>query len=441
MRIRGLIVASVAFLLLGGTLYWSEHHKPADEAAKPAVYTPPPVLKLEQTGITRLEFKRQGNAPIVLAKDNSGTWEILQPASYNADAATVSSAVSTLSSLNSERVIEDRTSDLKPYGLEQPALEVDITAKANKTQKLLLGDETPTGSAVYAALAGDPRVFTIASYHKSTLDKGVNDLRDKRLITVDTDKISRLELVRKRGTLEFGRDREAWQILKPRPLRADNFQVDELARKLTNARMNLSGSDKDLKQAVSAFAHATPVATATITGPSGTQELQVRKNNDTYYAKSSLVEGAYKVDSDLGQSLDKKLDDFRNKKLFDFGYSDPDKIEMHNGPKAYFLTKDGRDWWSSGKKMDAASVQSYISNLRDLAASKFVESGFTGPAMEVTVTSNDGKRVEKVSLTKSHNGYIAKRENDPTLYQLESSSVDALQKAADNLTPATTPGK
>jgi len=54
---------------------------------------------------------------------------------------------------------------LKTYGLDQPAFEVDITAK-DKTQKLLIGDETPAGSAVYAMLAGDPRIFTMASYHK-----------------------------------------------------------------------------------------------------------------------------------------------------------------------------------------------------------------------------------------------------------------------------------
>ena len=28
---------------------------------------------------------------------------------------------------------------------------------------------------------------------------------------------------------------------------------------------------------------------------------------------------------------------FRNKKLFDFGYDDPNKLELHDGAKAYFL--------------------------------------------------------------------------------------------------------
>jgi hypothetical protein len=114
---------------------------------------------------------------------------------------------------------------------------------------------------------------------------------------------------------------------------------------------------------------------------------------------------------------------------------------MHHGSKAYFLTKSGPDWWSNGKKMDAGSVQSYISNLRDLAASKFVESGFADPTIQVTVTSEGSNRVEKVSIAKSGSSYVAKREDDPTLYQLDASAVDGLQKAADDMKPATTSGK
>jgi hypothetical protein len=441
MKIRSLIVAAFVLLALVGTLYWSEHRKPAGAAAQASADAPPAILKLDEAAITKLELKKKDAEPIVLAKSNPGAWQITQPKQFGADQSVVSSALSTLSSLNAERLVEDKASDLKQYGFEHPAVEVDITEKDNKTQRLLLGDETPAGSAVYAMLAGDPRVFTMASYSKTSIDKSLNDLRDKRLLTVSPDKISRLELVRKNQTIEFGRNKDEWQILKPKPLRADNSEVGELARKLSDARMDLSGSDKELKEAASLFARATPVATAKVTYQSGTQELEIRKNKDTYYAKSSAVEGATKVDADLGQALGKGLDDFRNKKLFDFGFNDPSKIEMHNGSKAYFLVKGGQDWWSNGKKMDASSVQSYVSNLRDLTASKFIESGFATPLIEVTVTSDDGKRVEKVSFAKSGSSYIARRENEPTLYQLDSSSVDALEKAADDLKPAATSGK
>ena len=442
MKIRGLIVAAVIFLVLAGILYWSDHHKPAEEAAKASADTPPAILTLDASAITRLDIQKRDAKAIALAKADAGEWKITAPQSLGADQTVVSGILSTLSSLNSERVVDEKATDRKPYGLDQPAFQLDITEKDHKTQRLLIGDDTPTGAAAYVMLAGDPRVFTLATYAKTSLDKSLNDLRDKRLLTVNPDKISRLELVRKNQDIELGRNKDEWQILKPKPLAADSFQVSELIGKLTDARMDLSSSDT--QDAASAFAHSTPLATAKVTDESGTEELQVRKShedktqagrsNDTYYAKSSVVEGIYKISPDLGQALDKGLEDFRNKKLFDFG--DPDKVELHIGAKSYFLTRSGEDWWQDGKKMDAGTVQSLISKLRDCTADKFLDSGFANPTIDVTVTSDDGKRVEKVLMAKSNDGYVAKRENDSGFYQLNSGSVEDLEKAADEVKPA-----
>lgn len=441
MKIRSLIVATLVLMGLVGTLYWAQHRKTGDETPKASADVGPSILKLDPAAITRLELKRKGAEPIVLAQNGSGAWQITQPKDFHADTNIVSGALTTLSLLTSERLVEDKASDLKQYGLDQPAFEVDITEKDNKMQKLFLGDATPTGSAIYAMVAGDPRVFTMASYKKMSIDRTVNDLRDKRLLTIDADKIGSIDLLKKGEDIEFGRTKDGWQILKPKPARADGGEIDELTRKLANARMDLGEAETDDKAAAAAFAHATPVATAKVTGPSATQELQVRESGKTYYAKSSFVDGDYKVDSSLGQELDKGLDDFRNKQLFDFGSSDLDKLEMHDGAKTWFLSRSGQDWWWNGKKMDAATVESLISDLRDLSASKFVEAGFASPMIEITVASDNGKHVEKVSIAKSGADYVAKRENEATLYQLAPSSVDALQKSAEGIKPASTPTK
>jgi hypothetical protein len=436
MKFRNLILATVILVVLTGTLYWSNHRKPNESTASASTGTSPAILKLDSAAITAFELKNKDAEPIALAKNSSGTWQITQPQPLPADQTTVSNAVSSLASTNSERLVEDKASDVKQFGLDPPSVEIDVTAK-DKTQKLLLGDATPTGSAVYAMLAGDPRLFTMPSYEKTDIDKNLNELRDKRLITIDPDKISRIDLVRKNLQIEFGRSKDEWQILNPRPLRADDMQVGDLARTLANARMNLNGPDASGSAADSGFAHAAPVASAKVTDASGTQKLEIRKNKDIYYAKSSVVDGAYKIDATLGQEVEKDLDDFRNKKIFDFGFADPDKIEMHCSSKAYFLTKGGNDWWGGdGKKMDPDTADSFVSQLRDLSASKFVETGFTAPTIQVTVTSDKGKHVEDVSIAKVRNNYIAKREDEPTLYQLDASSIDELQKSADGLKPA-----
>jgi Domain of unknown function (DUF4340) len=222
-------------------------------------------------------------------------------------------------------------------------------------------------------------------------------------------------------------------------MRADGTQVEDLIRNLTDAKMDLSAAD-DPKKMSAAFASATPVATAKVTDESGTQELQVRKNKDDYYAKSSIVDGVYKVTSGVAQGVDKNLDAFRNKKLFDFGFSDPNKVEIHDGPKSYFLTRSGEDWWNgSGQKLEIGAAQSLIDKLRELSAAKFVDSGFTQTVIDLSVTSNDGKRVERVSISKSGDSYIAKRENEPSLYQIDSKSMSDLQKSEEDLKAAPSP--
>jgi hypothetical protein len=440
MKMNGLLIAAIVLAALSGVLYWSNHRKPADTAIKVSADTPPKILTLNQADITKVEIKKNGGNDLELAKNDAGKWQIAGAKPLRADQNEVSSVLSTLSSLSSDRLIEEKAANLADYGLAQPATEVDVTEKDNKTQKLLIGNNTPGGNGAYVALAGDPRVFTLANYAKTSIDKTAKDLRDKRLLVFEQDKLSRVELTAKKQDIEFGRNKDQWQIVKPKPYRADDSKVEELIRKLGDAKMDLSASGEDQKKAATAFNSGATVATAKVTDAAGTEELQIRKNKDDYYAKSSAVEGIYKVGSDLGTALDKSVDDFRNKKLLDLGFNDPDKIELHEGPKAYFLTKGGQDWFSAdGKKVDAISAETFVEKVRDLAASKFLDSGSGTPELELTATSNGGKTIEKISIAKDGDHYVAKRENEPALYQLDPVVVEALKKAAADLKPAPEP--
>jgi hypothetical protein len=436
MRLRGLMIATLVMVALFVGWYFSNKQKSA-EAAKPPSDAPPKILALTENDISKVALKKKGSAETVLERNNANKWQLTAPNHFLADQDTAGQLANSASSVTSDRVVEDKATDLSGYGLQSPALEVDITTKTGKTSKLKIGDDTPTNSGSYAMLEGDPRLFTIASYVKSGLDKSVNDLRDKRLLTFDQDKLSRVELIAKKQDVEFGRDKDQWQIVKPKPLRADGLQVEELIRKLKDAKMDLGVSDEDAKKAASAFASGTALATVKTTDASGTQQLEVRKSKDDYYAKSSAVDGVHKVTSDLGTGLDKGLDDFRNKKLFDFGFTDPNKIEMHDNGKTYAFQKTGEDWFSNGKKLDSTSVQSLLDKLRDFSASKFIDSATFGTAStDLTVTSNDSKRVEKVLISKQGSDYVAKRENEPSLYGLDAKTVEELSKAASDVKEA-----
>jgi len=443
MKPRGLLAAVIVLAALGGALYWSNRKQKA-EAAKPATDTATKILSVPEDQIKEVTLKKTGAEPTVLRKGADGKWQIAAPKPERADQDTAKTLVSSLVTLNADKVVEDKATDLSAYGLNTPTLDVTVTKKDGKSQELLVGDETPTSGGTYAKLAGDPHVYTIAGYVKTSIDKTPNDLRDKRLLTFDQDKLTRVDLQPAKGeTIEFGKNNQNdWEILKPKPMRADGSQVEELIRKLKDAKMDATVSDEDAKKAAAAYASGTKVAVASVTDSNGAEQLEIRKDKDkNYYAKSSALAGTdggiYKVTADLGDGLDKKVDDFRNKKLFDFGWTDPNKVEV--GKVA--LEKSGDKWMSGAKQMDASSVQNLVDKLRDLAATQFPEAGGGSPVLDITVSSNGGKRVEKVSITKQGDTYFAKRENEPSIYQLDGKAVEDLQKAANEVKESPPPKK
>ncbi len=47
-----------------------------------------------------------------------------------------------------------KPSTCSPFGLKEPAVEAVVTTKNNQSQRLLIGDETPSHNGPYAAVAG-----------------------------------------------------------------------------------------------------------------------------------------------------------------------------------------------------------------------------------------------------------------------------------------------
>jgi len=435
MKLSRLIIAAVVLAGLAGALWWS--NKKEDEKVKnPAPDTTPKVIALKEPDVVGLEIKKRSGEDTVLAKNASDVWSITAPKPLPADQGAVSSVVQSATNLNADRVIDENATDLASYGLAPAADQVIFKLKDGTTKTLLIGDSNPSGNDVYAKLDGNPRLYTMSSSNKSSFDKESKDLRDKRLMTFDQDKATRVELNAKKEAVEFGRINQTdWQILKPKPMRADGFSVEELVRKIKEANMDTSVTDEDAKKADSSWASATPVATIKVTDPSGIQTLEVRKvknkDNEDYYAKSSVVPGVHKVTKDLGTGVDKGLDDFRNKKVFDFGFSDPTRVDFKDGTRSASYQKTAEKWTSNGKSMDSTTVQALIDKLRDLSAAKFVETGFVTPQVEITVVSNDGKRTEHVSIAPEAGGkFIAKREGETEMYEIEGNTIAEMRGVA-----------
>lgn len=366
-------------------------------------------------------------------------WQITKPMPMAADSDAVGMLAGSLATLNADRLIDDHPASLDTFGLTTPSEEVDVTVKGGKTTKLLIGADTPAATGTYAKLADDPKVYTIPSYTKTSFDKTVNDLRDKRLLTFNQDKLTSVSISGKGQTVDFGKNAQGdWQITKPKPERADSLQVDDLIRKLKDAKMDLSGVNTDPKDAATQYNSAEKVGTASTTDNSGTQTVEVHKAKDgAFYAKSTAVPGIYKVAGDVGDALGKSADDYRNKKLFDFGFNDPSKLDI-NGAS---YQKSGDTWTANGVSFEAGTIQTVIDKLRDLSATRFIDKMGGTQALTIGVTSGDKHRNEKVTINKDGNAYDAQREGEPTVYVLDAKTIDDLQKSIAGIKQASAPPK
>jgi hypothetical protein len=431
-----MLIASVVLAGLAIAVVWSNRTEKA-KVGQPSADKAVKILSIKEDQVKQIDIKRRTGESTTVKFNDSGRWQITSPVALDADAGAVATITSASANLNAERVVDENATDLASYGLAPPLLEVDIGTKDGKTTKLLLGENTPAGNGVYAKLDGDPRLFTTGGFNKSTFDKVAKDLRDKRLLKFDQEKLSRIEFTAKKQTYEFGKTgANEWQIVKPKAMRVDAALMDGLVIKLKAASMDTSGADEDAKKAAAAFSSAPVTAVVKVTDPGGTETLEVRKAKDTYYAKSSVADGVSKLAKEMGDSLDQAPGDFRNKKVFDFGFSDPTRVEVKDGAKNAVYEKSGEKWTSAGKTTDSTSIQAFLDKLRDLSATKFPEAGFTTPAVTLTVVSNGGKRTEKVEIAAAGASFIARRDGESSLYELDANAVKDLRQAAGDIREA-----
>src|SRR5205085_2172244 len=183
----------------------------------------------------------------------------------------------------------DREIDPKPaapgaFGLDKPAAEVTLTLKDGKTVGVALGNKSPTGVWVYGREAGKPAVIalpdsilreatkpatdfrdrtirTLLVGRTDTAKKGVYAMRegetsvlllpedvvntiprtvaavrDKQLVAVDRDKVTRLEVESPKGAVTLAREKDRWAITAPQALAADQVEAGALISRLRNLR-------------------------------------------------------------------------------------------------------------------------------------------------------------------------------------------------------------
>jgi Domain of unknown function (DUF4340) len=439
--LRSFLFLLVVGLGLGGYIYFVESKRdPAAGDKKDKVFS------VEADKIEEITVKAESGEQTTLRKSGSD-WQIAAPVATQPDGAEVSGLTTNLSTLEQQRVIDEKPADLAEYGLAQPRIEIAFKA-GGQEHRLQVGRKTPPGTDLYAKVASDPRVFLIPSYLEGTFNKTTFDLRDKTVLKVERDKIQSLTLTSPKQVVQFEKAGHEWKMIGPVSARADFSTVDSLVSRLNTLQMK---SLVAAQAGLSEYGLDKPEATIQLGSGSSQATLIIGRSagEGVVYAKDQSRPAVMTIDSTLVADATKEPGEYRQKDLFDARSFNSTRIEVARGAdtvafeKTKTKDKDGKEeekWRQvapTARDVDQPKVEDLIAAATGARATGFVNSsaktGLDKPELTITIKSDDGKREEKVTMARTGVEGHAARAGEPGVAKIDIAAVENIVKALEAL--------
>lgn len=196
MKWRQTLLLLLVFLLAGGYYYtfevvMKEKKETAEKEAKK-------LFNVSPYKVTELELERR-EGPSVKVRNENG-WRITEPVKAEGDRGGVENLVRTLADMESEKVVLDLESvrDLKPYGLDPPAIRARFLAEG-KWHELLVGEKSPMESGYFARTGDGSKLVLIEIGNFGAIDRKLEDLRRKDLALFKAEDATRVQVAWKSG--------------------------------------------------------------------------------------------------------------------------------------------------------------------------------------------------------------------------------------------------
>jgi hypothetical protein len=421
---------------LGGYIYFVESKRPAG-----ALETKEKVFTVEADALEELSVTSQGETTTL--RKEGGTWKITAPITADADATEVSNLTSALTSLEVNRVIDENASNLAEYGLAEPRVRLAYKAKGGSGE-VHIGEKTATQSDLYAMKAGEKRVFLLSAYQETSLAKKTFDLRDKRVLHFERDKVDTIELAQPGSpTVQLVRSGSEWVLEQPIAARGDYSGIEGLLTRLSTASMTTLVDPNSPED----FGLEKPTAAVTLGAGSSraTLEFGTEKDGAVYTRDRARPTMVFTVEPSLATDVKKPVADFRDKDLFEFRMFNVLRLRIARGADTYEFQKvtgtgtPPADKWQrmvDGKPVDVDTTKmedllSKASNLRAQSFNPTTTAAGSAPPSLVISASYDTAKFERVRFIRNDKEALGMREGEAGVAVLDSSSYDETVKALD----------
>lgn len=427
------IVVTLAVLLgLGLYVYFVELPKAREDAAAKTL------LRLEADEIDTLTLTYP-DREIRLQQTAAGEWNITAPIETKADDTTVNNLVNTVTTEEVTRSLTpDEEAGLALYGLDAPLVLLDVTlADGTMLPRVSVGKDTPVGFSVYVQKAGDEQLHLTRQAFRLGLTKEVKELRDKRVLPFDRDRVHRITIDTSAGEVTLSKtdadeeDEAEWTFAAPSgsdseeaptapPFRVDDGTVrtylstveavraeDFIEEPLLDmAEFGLDPARLTLRLGLSDDETRTLHVGTERSGPNGGGAQRYVKRHDG--------ETLYLVRAGVLDDLSKTVRDFRDKTVADIASDAVQTVRVTRADEAGFtITRGPEDTWEIDHTADGTlkttSLQQFVDDLADLRGFEIVADdpedpsvyGLQEPALTLAALKEDGEALATVLLGKT----------------------------------------
>ena len=462
MRFKTNLVISAVFAALLAFVYFYEIKggEEREEAAKKARQ----LLDFSDHEATRIFIERADTA-ISLARTPDG-WRLRTPVTADADEKAIERYLRNLRETEVERVVEDSAAaagnaDLAAkYGLADPRLRVLIELSEAVLDTVVLGADSPTERYAFARRGGDnPEIFTVRAWRFDNLDKGLFDLRDRRVLVFDSDEVREIGLAGfalEEELVIVREDEESWRLM-PADRPADASAVEELLRELSNSEVQSFVSETPGEEEKASRGLVEPIyAVSLLLGEERAQKrlsIGLEAEDREHYALDPSRAPIFLVDSTVVNAAGKSAFDLRDKKPA--AVEDRDaigRIELwQGGEPAFTAERDTTGGWhiSAPEDREAKSwkLNSLLSDIDGIEVEEFtvdavedadidlVPYGLDVPTLRIQLTDDLGEQVE-IRIGEADGTPYLMRTGVASVYRIGTDLLEDLKLGLDDVSKA-----
>ncbi|HKJ68416.1 MAG TPA: DUF4340 domain-containing protein [bacterium] len=407
------------------------------------------ILPMEQENINRVALVQAGDTTVVYEQSDD-EWTITHPVQTSADQTRIETNLNAFLEAEQKRIIATELTDLQPYGLDRPQAEVAITYNDTGKVTLLIGNQNPTGSSVYAKRDDGPSIYTTNTNIVSQGKKQLFDLRDRSIAKFDRNAITKIVISRENGeTLEFNKMDGDWRLAEPQ-VKAQNSQVSSLLSGLATRQVqeyfeetpvNLDDYGLDNPRIlVSLFTNDTTRTAAVQIGNAVDDS-----NSPDYYARDLSRPMIFSVGNNVVTNIRKSPFEFQDKGLFAINSGQVTDMKVSWNDTTYQVSKIDTAW----KMMQPVEAQAdadkaqrmarSLSNVQVDSLGSYTQTdparyGFDAPWMEVRFHIS-GSEFDGFTVGDPANDtrrYIT-TDSSPYVYEIRPSKLNEFQLSLDDI--------